>query len=100
MRTPHPTADPLPGCARQSNSFPSAQTHVDGLSDIARKRQLDEPIRDDTHLALQARQLAQVDATPQQPGEESRKAQALDLGARRVMTHDTQRSECIEMERP
>ena len=76
----------------------------DGLDDVAREEQLDQPIAQHSNLALQAGQFSQINATPQQPGKQSAEAYGLparegnrQFGASRVMPDHAQRAQRIEV---
>jgi hypothetical protein len=77
---------------------------IDGLDDIPREEQLDQPITQYPDLTLQAGQFSQINAAPQQPCKKS--AEAYGLPSRegdchfrtsRVMPHHAQRAQRIEV---
>src|SRR5215472_11146536 len=74
------------------------------LHNVAREKQLDYPIDQHAHLALQPRQLGEVDAAPHQPGEQARKAhrpvsgeRKSELSTRGLMAHNAERAHRIEV---
>src|SRR5215471_8428545 len=72
---------------------------VDGLDDVAREEQLDHPVAQHTHFALQSGELGEVDAAPHEPGQQTGETHRpgsgkrnRELGARRLMPDDAERS--------
>ena len=76
----------------------------DGLDDVAGEEQLDHPIAQHSNLALQAGQFSQINAAPQQPGEQSAETYGLparegnrQFGASRMMADHAERAQRIEV---
>src|SRR5215470_70575 len=77
---------------------------INRLHNIAGEEQFDYPVDEHAHLALQPRQLREVDAAPHQPGEQARKAHRLvscerksEFGTRGLMAHNAERAQRIEV---
>ena len=77
---------------------------IDGLHDIARKEQLDGPVGEYAHFALESREFAKINAAPQEPGEQPAKPHGFprreryrEFRAGGVMSDDAQRAERIEV---
>ena len=73
---------------------------INRLHNIAGEEQLDHPVNQHAHLALQPRQLGKVDTAPHQPGEQAGEAHRLvpsernsEFGTRGLMTHDAERAQ-------
>src|SRR5919206_2280123 len=50
------------------------------MDEVLAEEQVQGPVQGDADLLLQARQLAQVDGPPEEPGDETREVQAEDVG--------------------
>src|SRR6266581_375760 len=83
---------------RRFSWFCSPLVEVNGLYDIAREEQFDDPVHRDPHFALQAGELGEVDSTPQEPGEEAREAESLNLRTGSVVADDAERAQRVKME--
>src|SRR5215470_3457430 len=50
------------------------------MDEVLAEEQVQSPVQGDADLLFQARQLAQVDGPPEEPGDEAREVQAEDIG--------------------
>src|SRR5260370_15704017 len=69
-----------------------------GLSQLGREQQMEEPVGDDPYLAIETRHLHQVNATPQEPCDQSRDLDAENLRDGGTMSKRAERSETFEPE--
>jgi hypothetical protein len=67
----------------------SRVVEIDGLDDVAREKELERPVKQNSYLAFQARQFAQIDATPENPGKQTAEFETKDLGAGCVVANYT-----------
>src|SRR5262244_1854816 len=89
-----------PGASLLSNRI----ADIYRLHNVAREKQVDYPIDQHAHFALQPRQLGEVDAAPHQPCEQAGEAHRLvsrewngELGTRGLITHNAERAQRIEV---
>src|SRR5271166_2347829 len=83
----------------------SLLSQIDGLNNIFWEKQLHRPVHQYANLAFQSRQLAQINAPPHQPCQQSRKTHGLvahewdrQFGAGGLMSDHTQSPEGVEVE--
>src|SRR4029078_1599417 len=68
------------------------------LHQLCRQQQIERPRRSDLEAAAPARQLHQVDGSPDPPGEESRKLDAENLRHRRAVAERTHLAKLVKRE--
>jgi len=67
------------------------------LDKVAGKEHFDDPITQDAEFALCSWELAEIDPTPQDPGQEAREAHPFDFSARCLISNDAQEPKRVKM---